>query len=77
MSRVIKSPLDGTEVINFVGTTTDQNSGSTTVQDIADLASGGLSQVQSNETQAVPYTGVEVPSVAGVNIGDTKTVQFT
>jgi hypothetical protein len=34
-------------------------------------------QVQSNDTQAVPYTGVEVPSVAGVNIGDTKTVQFT
>jgi hypothetical protein len=34
-------------------------------------------QVQSNDTQAVPYTGVEVPSVAGVNIGDTKTVQFS
>jgi hypothetical protein len=33
-------------------------------------------QVQSNETQAVPYTGVELPPVAGVNVGDTKTVQF-
>jgi hypothetical protein len=76
MSREIKSPLDGTEVINFVGTTTDQNSGSTTVQDIADLAGGGSSQIQSNETIAAPYTGVELPSVAGVNVGDTKTVKF-
>jgi hypothetical protein len=61
MSRIIKSPLDGTEVINFVGTTSDQNSGSTTVQDIADLAGGGSSQIQSNETIAAPYTGVELP----------------
>ena len=30
----------------------------------------------SNETQAVPYTGVELPSLAGVNIGDTKIVKF-
>jgi hypothetical protein len=59
-----------------VGTTTDQNSGSTTVQDIADLAGGGSSQIQSNETIAAPYTGVELPSVAGVNVGDTKTVKF-
>jgi hypothetical protein len=77
MSRIIKSPLDGTEVINFVGTTSDQNSGSTTVQDIADLAGGGSSQIQSNETIAAPYTGVELPIVAGVNVGDTKTVQFS
>jgi hypothetical protein len=77
MSRIIKSPLDGTEVINFVGTTSDQNSGSTTVQDIADLAGGGSSQIQSNETIAAPYTGVELPSVSGVNVGDTKTVQFS
>jgi hypothetical protein len=76
MSRIIKSPLDGTEVINFVGTTSDQNSGSTTVQDIADLAGGGSSQIQSNETIAAPYTGVELPSVAGINTGDTKTIQF-
>jgi hypothetical protein len=76
MSRIIKTPLDGTEVINFVGTTSDQNSGSTTVQDIADLAGGGSSQIQSNETIAAPYTGVELPTVAGVNVGDTKTVKF-
>jgi aspartate 1-decarboxylase len=34
-------------------------------------------QVQSNETQAVPYTGVELPITSGVNVGDTKTVQFS
>jgi hypothetical protein len=33
-------------------------------------------QVQSNETQAVPYTGVELPTLAGVNTGDTKSVKF-
>lgn len=74
MSRIIKTPLDGTEVINFVGTTLDQNSGSTTVQDIADLA--GPSQVQSNNTQAIPYTGVELPVNPGINIGDTHTDKF-
>lgn len=31
----------------------------------------------SNETQAVPYTGVELPTTAGVNIGDTKTVKYS
>lgn len=77
MGRVIKSPLDGTEVINFVGTTTDQNSGSTTVQDIANLANTGIPQINSNEVQAAPYTGVELPTGVGVNIGDTKTVQFS
>ena len=34
-------------------------------------------QVQSNETQAVPYTGTELPTTAGVNIGDTNTTQFS
>jgi hypothetical protein len=33
-------------------------------------------QVQSNETQAVPYTGVELPTTTGVNIGDTNSTQF-
>lgn len=32
--RNIKSPLDGTEIVNFTGTTDNKNSGSTTVQDI-------------------------------------------
>jgi hypothetical protein len=41
------------------------------------LTSGsGSSQVQSNETIAAPYTGVELPTTPGVNIGDTKTVKY-
>lgn len=35
------------------------------------------SQIQSNETQAIPYTGVELPTTPGVNIDDTKTIQFS
>lgn len=34
-------------------------------------------KAHSNETQVVPYTGVELPTTLGVNIGDTKTVQFS
>jgi hypothetical protein len=34
-------------------------------------------QVQSNDTQAVPYTGVELPTTPGVNIGDTNSTQFS
>jgi hypothetical protein len=34
-------------------------------------------QVKSNETQAVPYTGVELPTTPGVNIGDTNSTQFS
>lgn len=34
-------------------------------------------QVQSNETQAVPYTGVELPTTPGINIGDTNSTQFS
>jgi hypothetical protein len=33
-------------------------------------------QVQSNDTQTAPYTGVELPTLAGVNTGDTKSVKF-
>ena len=32
--------------------------------------------VHSNEIQAVPYTGVELPLTSGINVGDTKTVKF-
>jgi hypothetical protein len=31
----------------------------------------------SNETQAIPYTGVELPTTPGVNIGDTNSTQFS
>ena len=32
--------------------------------------------VHSNEIQATPYTGVELPLTSGINVGDTKTVGF-
>jgi hypothetical protein len=31
----------------------------------------------SNETQAIPYTGVELPTTPGINIGDTNSTQFS
>jgi hypothetical protein len=33
-------------------------------------------KAHSNETQAISYTGVEVPTNPGINIGDTKSVYF-
>ena len=36
-----------------------------------------VSIVHSNETQAVPYTGTELPTTVGVNVGDTNTTQFS
>lgn len=33
-------------------------------------------QVQLFDTQAVPYTGVELPTAPGINIGDTNSTQF-
>ena len=33
-------------------------------------------QIHTNGTQAVPYTGVELPTAPGINIGDTNSTQF-
>jgi hypothetical protein len=34
-------------------------------------------KAHSNETQAIPYTGVELPTTPGINIGDTNSTQFS
>jgi hypothetical protein len=36
-----------------------------------------VSIVHSNETQAIPYTGTELPVIAGVTVGDTTDIQFS
>ena len=34
-------------------------------------------KAHTNQIETVPYTGTELPTTAGVNVGDTKTVQFS
>jgi hypothetical protein len=56
---MIKSPLDGTEIVNFTSTTDNENSGSTTVQDIADLG-----RPYKVYTALLTQTGTDAPSVS-------------
>jgi hypothetical protein len=68
--------IEGTEVFNVNDAV--QGSHALTLDDVKNFVTGTLSDtLHSNETQAVPYTGVELPVTSGVTIGDTNTTQFS
>jgi hypothetical protein len=65
-------------IINKAGvatTTVTSIDGSVSIDPTANNYDLGVKS-HSNETQAVPYTGTQLPTTAGVNIGDTKTSKF-
>ena len=68
--------VEGTEVFNVNDAI--QGSHALTLDDVKNFVTGTLSDtLHSNETQAVPYTGTELPVIAGVTAGDTVTTNFT
>lgn len=68
--------IEGTEVFNVNDAV--QGSHALTLDDVKNFVTGTLSDtLHSNETQTVPYTGTELPTTVGVNVGDTNTTQFS